>query len=76
MERDRILDHLAVEASPDGQVLAQSNNSGFLALYALAHCRDVPDRRPDSSDYYSDSLRVSRDDGHPFQLIVGSCSTR
>ena len=56
MERDRILDHLAVEASPDGQVLAQSNNSGFLALYALAHCRDVPDRWPDSSDYYSDSL--------------------
>ena len=55
MERDRIRNHLVVEASPDGQVLAQSNNSGFLA-YALAQCRDVPDRRPDSSDYYSDSL--------------------
>ena len=56
MERDRILDHLAVEAFPDGRILAQSNNSGFLALHALAHCRDVPDPRPDSSDYYSDSL--------------------
>ena len=56
MERDRILDHLAVEASPDGQALAQRNNPGFLALHALAQCRDVPDQRPDGSDYYSDSL--------------------
>lgn len=56
MERGSIPDHLAVEASPDGQILAQSNKPGFLALHALAHCRDVPDRRPDGSDYYSDSL--------------------
>jgi endo-1,4-beta-D-glucanase Y len=56
MEGGTIPDHLAVEVSPDGRILAQSNKPGFLALQALAHCRDVPDQRLDGSDYYSDSL--------------------
>lgn len=56
MEGGSIRDHLVVEASSNGRILAQSNKPGFLALQALAQCRDVPDQRPDGSDYYSDSL--------------------
>ena len=56
MEAGSIRDHLVVEASSNGRILAQSNKPGFLALQALAQCRDVPDQRPDGSDYYSDSL--------------------
>ena len=56
MEGGSIRDHLVVEASSNGRILTQSNKPGFLALQALAQCRDVPDQRPDGSDYYSDSL--------------------
>ncbi len=67
MERGSAPDHLAVEASPDGQILAQSNKPGFLAVHALARCKGVPELWPEGSDYYSDTLlmlaRVAQREG-------------
>ncbi|MBM3604873.1 MAG: glycosyl hydrolase family 5 [Alphaproteobacteria bacterium] len=56
LEHGSLPDHLVVEATADGQILAQSNKAGFRALHALARCKDIPDQLPDGTDYYADTL--------------------